>query len=528
MSVGLLFACSGIVTAGCDKSLITANPAEPHSECVKQCGNDFNDHTSMDCTRSNVERILCPEYCAQARDDSCESKQGNPINLSDGSKYQEETDYVGSGSHPLEIRRYFQSSFGNIDGTFGFGWSGINSSRIEARYVKSEGAGTYADDMFLVKEQDGSVVTFLAAGSANGAIMTVPAKANVTDRLSVIEDAGGWALHYVRGDGVIEHYRFDMDEYDSNNKYSSKLEWRQFLSGEKHYFSYSDDEKVTAISDDYGSKLAFTYHPSSTHVASITVTPGNRVYHYDYDANGNLTHAYFPDDTPTNTTDDPFKRYHYEDARFTHYLTGITDEQGGRYATFAYNEDGNAISTEHAGGVEKVEVVSYAEPNGGVRVRNALGKDTIYRYTKTGSGASTSKRLIAVDGQASANCAASNSTYSYDANGFRDKITDGRGFVTDFDHNTKGQEIRRTEALGQQEQRTTETDWYPSGTLKEIRTPGKTTRFTYTQGDGLGRLVSRTETDTTTHSAPYATQGVSRTWSYSYTYHDAGHAKLRR
>ncbi|CBL43863.1 Rhs family protein [gamma proteobacterium HdN1] len=514
VSAGLLFAHSGIVAAGCDTSLITANLAEPRSQCVEQCSKDFNGHTSMDCTRVHVENTVCPEYCAQARDDSCESFAGNPINLSDGSKYQEETDYVGGGSNPLEIRRHFRS-IGNRDSAFGYNWSGLVSSRVEVRFTQKDG------DVFNVVKQDGSIVSFYWADVVNNTIVIVPYKSTVADKLSMFQEAGAWVLNFTSSDGTVDRYDINMTEYGNTNRYTSKLLWRQFTTGEKHYFSYASDGTLDSIADDFGNKLQYTYHPSSHHVASIAVTPGNRVYRYDYDANGNLTHVYFPDDTPANTTDDPFKRYHYEDARFTHYLTGITDERGKRYATFAYNEDGKAISTEHAGGVDKVEVVSYAEPNGGVRVRNALGKDTIYRYTKTGSGASTSKRLTAVDGQASSNCAASNSTYSYDANGFRDKITDGRGFVTDLDHNALGQEIRRTEALGQQEQRTTETDWYPGGTIKEIRAPGKTTRFTYTQGNGLGRLTSRTEIDTTTHSAPYATQGLSRTWSYSYTYHDA-------
>jgi hypothetical protein len=28
--------------------------------------------------------------------------------------------------------------------------------------------------------------------------------------------------------------------------------------------------------------------------------------------------------------------YHYEDQRFPHHLTGLTDENGGRFATWAY------------------------------------------------------------------------------------------------------------------------------------------------------------------------------------------------
>ena len=45
--------------------------------------------------------------------------------------------------------------------------------------------------------------------------------------------------------------------------------------------------------------------------------------------------------------------YHYEDMAYPNHLTGITDENGDRFATFTYDADGNAISTEHGGGQER-------------------------------------------------------------------------------------------------------------------------------------------------------------------------------
>ena len=41
---------------------------------------------------------------------------------------------------------------------------------------------------------------------------------------------------------------------------------------------------------------------------------------------------------------------HTGGANLPHALTGITDENGDRYATYQYQADGRAIATGHAGG----------------------------------------------------------------------------------------------------------------------------------------------------------------------------------
>jgi len=53
-------------------------------------------------------------------------------------------------------------------------------------------------------------------------------------------------------------------------------------------------------------------------------------------------------DTTADPNDNPKRTYHYEDTRFPNHLTGVTDENGDRYSTFAYDAEGKAILTEHA------------------------------------------------------------------------------------------------------------------------------------------------------------------------------------
>ena len=171
--------------ADCDYSGLTADPTDPYFLCSANCGAQIP--ANMGCHALGIVNVFCPEYCSQAKDDDCESKAGNPINLSNGTKYQHESDYVGQGSHPLEIHRYYESSRGNIDGNFGFNWAGISSSHIEVRKP------TISTDQFNVKKQDGSIEAFSWAGLVNNVGTTAPYKTTTTDKLTMIKDeTGNW------------------------------------------------------------------------------------------------------------------------------------------------------------------------------------------------------------------------------------------------------------------------------------------------------------------------------------------------
>jgi YD repeat-containing protein len=72
-----------------------------------------------------------------------------------------------------------------------------------------------------------------------------------------------------------------------------------------------------------------------------------------FDANGNLTRLTWPDTR--------FREFVYENSSLPWALTGVVDERGMRYSTFTYDTAGRALSTEHAGGVDRYSV-SYGTP----------------------------------------------------------------------------------------------------------------------------------------------------------------------
>ncbi|GAC1029217.1 hypothetical protein thsps21_00440 [Pseudomonas sp. No.21] len=177
--------------------------------------------------------------------------------------------------------------------------------------------------------------------------------------------------------------------------------------------------------------------------------------------------------------------YQYEDAN-PNLLTGITDERGIRYATWTYDDQGRAISSEHAGGAEKVTVAYNAD--GSSTVTNALGKRTTYRF-QTIQGI---RRITAIEGEPSANCPNSNSTFTYDDRGLVKTRTDNKGNVTTFDYNERGLEVSRTEAFGTPQARIVTTTWHPTLFLPATVTePDRITTYSY---DNQGRPLSQVVT----------------------------------
>jgi YD repeat-containing protein len=174
------------------------------------------------------------------------------------------------------------------------------------------------------------------------------------------------------------------------------------------------------------------------------------------------------------------KYYLYEAITNPDLLTGMMDERGIRLATWNYDEQGRAISSEHANGAFKT-TITYSD-DGSVSVTNELGRTTAYQF-KTVQGI---KRIISITGQPSSNCPLSNSTFSYNDRGQLSQKTDATGSVTTFNYNDRGLEVGRTEASGTPLARTTTTEWDPSHFLKtKVIESTRTKYYTY---DDQGRL----------------------------------------
>lgn len=429
-----------------------------------------------------------------ANDGGGECGEGNPINPAVGNKFQIETDYRGTAPFPLEFRRYYNSA-APVDPFVmnGQGWTHTYTRRLRATGI--EPPGLYAIDYYRTGQYNTYPVPNFAENSGRTSATIVRPNGNVhyfvhdtesgewlsdsdiTSRLEQIVDANGaiagWRL--INNRDEVEHY----DARGTLRRITDRTGLTQTLG-------YDAEDRLQTVTGPFGRTLSFTYD-AANRISTMT-DPDGGVFTYAYDANDNLIEVTYP-----NTTT---RQYHYEDPDHPNALTGITDANGDRFATWAYDDEGRAVLSEHAGGADRVEI-AYPDFVTAV-VTGTLGEQRTYTF----GNVLGVRRSTHIEGGTCSSCSQAESK-TYDANGFIASRTDRNGVVTQYQHNARGLQVSRTEAVGTAEQRTITTEWHPGFRLPtRVIGPGKTTEYQY---DANGNLLSRTEIDTSGAAAPLRT-----------------------
>ncbi|WP_308366727.1 MULTISPECIES: DUF6531 domain-containing protein [unclassified Microbulbifer] len=425
---------------------------------------------------------------------------GNPINFFNGHKLQREAVFEANGEFPLSFS-WSYNSFGNHRKTgagysVGAGISGEtmmhteqplpdgeqpislpldkdpaqgytgdstahwrhNHSYFLAHYTLADGA----TERMIAYRPNGSDLHF--ANESGVFVALANRDWQVTKDLGENQEHIGWTL---KVDGRIE-------KYDTAGRIL-RVENEQ---GKGITYTYDGNGiQQESIADDNGNSVVLTYTDGK--LTQITRNDGT-VYGFSYSGSGLLQSITFPGSAS------PQRGFRYEDSRFPNALTGVTDEAGKVYSTFAYDDQGRAIRTEHNGSAESVDV-EYVDANTR-RLTNALGKKTTYHYADV-SGV---KRITSIDDEASANCAAANKGYTYDSNGFVASETDWEGNVTTYTRDNLGRELTRTEAAGTPSARTITTEWHPEFNVPaKVTTPESVTDYSYdSSGHLLGQKVT--------------------------------------
>jgi len=447
---------------------------DPDPECPVGQDNesiDENHNGVLECTFPfNVSKNL--GFCFDCSIKNISTFIGNPINIGTGNKFQVEIDYQSPVRGGLSYRRYY-NSFGSDTGLgirYGAGWTADYWQRITP----------ISPTVVEIQRPDGRHLRFrLINGSWTP-------DADVVLRLQELSDIQGnrtgWLL--ILADDTVE-------EYDNDNVNVGRPIAISTRDGQTTILEYNlsaaeggDDlpNSLDRVTDVYGRALSFHYDVIG-HLISV-IDPAGNVIHYTRDAYGNLKSVIYPNDTPTDPNDNLARIYHYEDINFPHALTGITDENGNRFATWAYDNGGRAISSEHAGGAGRKQIVFNNDDT--TTVIDASGVASTYAFV-TILGVVKPAQII------SDHCLDCGSVQSvaYDTNGYPTSETDFNGNITNYVYNSRGLQASRTEAVGTIEERTITTTWHTEYRVPlKITEPGKITTFTY---DNKGRLLERKE-----------------------------------
>ena len=342
---------------------------------------------------------------------------GNPVSLAIGNKFQREVDIQQSGISPIEFIRY-HNSLGFVSASFNNYWTHTYDRHVEI-------PANPAVNPVKVIRPDGRKINFSWNGSRYQASAGIYA--------TLEQAAGGW--RFTGADMTVE--LFDIDGF---------LTEIRNLNGLVQTASYDKSDRLVRIESNLGESLGFAYD-SSGRLSAVTDQTG-RSWGYSYEVLGRLHSVEKPDGTS--------RIYHYEDLRHPYSLTGITDENGVRFATYEYDEAGMAVASYHANDADRVDI-QYGE-NGERIVLDPLGNATVYQTrieNKRGV-------LDGISGPVcSQGCGLSDTQFVYDA---ESNITSRTSFgvTTEFGgHDSKGQPGFRIQAVGTPDQRRIDYEYDP-------------------------------------------------------------------
>ena len=393
-----------------------------------------------------------------------ETEVGNPINCATGIKTQTETDYRGSGADPLRFQRTYVSH-GRREGGITGKWKTIDDLKLD---VLPEIPDAYPPQL-RITFANGNRIHFTEAQGRW--------KADKAHKGYILQDGQDWV--YITSSGV--RYYFDPEGFLQTREQRNGLRTR--------YTRYIDGPaagKIHTITNHFGKTLQLQYDDQGR--LSAMIDPANQIYQYRYDDQGRLTKVTYPDDTPNDDTDNPARTYLYENEIYTRALTGIIDENGNRYATWAYANNA-AILSEHADSAERVQL-NYLNKNT-TEVTFVTDQNKQYKKTYHHQIINGAEKLTQVERQTCDSCAIETREWQYDSNGYISQFKDWDGSITTYSHDGLGRELSRTEAAGTPEARTITTEWHPDYRLPiRITEPHKITEYSYTP---QGQLSYRTE-----------------------------------
>lgn len=474
------------------------------------------------------------EY-GESQDSTC-----NPVALGTGNKYLIEKDYIESGVSTLSLYRTYNSALSNR-----------NSYDLARQWSISLYRGIQLDSktspsVALMVRPDGKALRFTRNGSS-----WIP-DADIADRLSPLNGGStliGWQ-YWDAATQAVEIYDSSglLLEIIENNSRAQQFSYSDGSSGilyatDPHasgyqapvcnrpagFATFNTSGVLLCVTDSYGRQLNFDY--DNRGLITQVNDPLDRITHYSFDDYNNLVSVTYPDGHN--------KTYHYEDSAHPNALTGITDENEAKYATYGYDSQGRASSENLAGGAG---AASLAFDTNSTTVTDALGTSRTYNFqTILGVQKNTGASQPAGSGSG-----ASSSAIGYDANGNVSSRTDFNGFKTTYAYElTRNLETQRIEGLNgdgssRPETRTISTQWHSYWRMPvKLAEPKKLTTYSY-NGDGgiycastdatvpsinggtqpIGVLCSKTEqatSDATGSQGFNATvTGNPRTWNYSY------------
>lgn len=355
----------------------------------------------------------------------------NPVVVSSGAKVQTETDLEGTPLGLLRVARTYRTFRDQEVGqSAGQGWSFSFDRHFE---VKGGSDGMLP---FLITGTMGDGSVFEFHRNTAGKYISRHDKREV---LAPLDDRfQEWVL--TTAVGTLERFRKSNDRFLLQSVHSKE--------GSATFYQYDAENRLVLISDSYGRQLTVEW--TGKVIGSVSGLGQTTRYRYDFSARDNgmelpgterLIGVEYYDESNQSVGS---RQYHYEDARNRYLMTGITDENGNRFATYAYNVNGQVVLSESAGGANRH---TFSYPSDSLRsITDPLG--TVRTYGISYKGQNTAGLITSVSQPAGAGCAAATRSTTYDALGRRSSSTDfNENKTCSINDPVSGQEVLRDSGL---------------------------------------------------------------------------------
>lgn len=342
---------------------------------------------------------------------------GNPVNVTNGNMWLEQTDYSLPGiGEPIVINRFYNSII-QRNGLFGLGWT--------TQY--DESLQFYDGRMARVNMPDGRAI-YLGRTGTSGAYTLSP---------SVF-----YGQLVPNGDGT--HTLFFKDGRAHKFDSKGKLVWQKDRNGNQTTLNYNKNGVLTGVTDAAGRTLTISMNANGN-VSQILDSMGN-VATYEYETVNNV---------PTNQ----LKRATYNDGSQSKFeyttrtvdgqtkilLTTVKDALDNILEHHEYDTSARATTSEKQSGTEKYTLdYSFGDFT---TVTDVLGRETKY-YFEFGTG----RNLITkVEGLCGCGGSGTETTsYQYDGRLNLTKKTDALGRQTTYTYDNNGNAVSMTDFLGTQ------------------------------------------------------------------------------
>lgn len=375
--------------------------------------------------------------CVADKDDSdqCDADALNPINLSRGEKKQTFVDFQQRIPLPLTYTRSYRSlrtpSAQNKIASVASGssWKKYFQPTNFTGYSAYSGATFQEDAQGYLQWRHNYQYKLHSFNGGKKIIIHLPNGQN--EKFTQI-----YSSHYAtvkRGSFLRKQTDGTWLYIDSNNlhhTFSSEglLSSIEDANGYSLSFTYDQGNKLETVTNQSGQVITYQYD-ALDRIEKVFLPTGNEILH-SYDSLNNLVGVLHVSSSSPEVYEQ--ETYHYEDANHPNALTGITDSNGIRSATWTYNEHGQAVNSSHALGTD-VGSVSYDQTNHTATVVDASNKTktvTFNSYGRINDVVGESCSTAGQDSQVSfsydslgrvtqkVQAEGATETFSYDANGF--------------------------------------------------------------------------------------------------------------